>query len=294
MNPVRPFVALALGLPLLAPAAPARAETPAATRWIVTAGRGAGAAGEQFTSSLDLLNPNASDATVEVTFLPQSPLDAAGSALGDNTGAAARTFVVPAGRNLHVHDFWALFGGAGNAGAIRIVPTGGTDALGNPLSVAALSRTTGVKRNPDREFRGPLIGAQGPGTLLAAGETGRVPLLETGPSNLSSYRSNLFLLSTNAATSTVVELTLLDAEGESRGTKTVTLGKLSQTQVNDVGRYFGYQTCAHGCPSGSPEPETFDVLVRVRSGGPVAAGGVVIEAENGSSIYVEPVLVVAP
>jgi hypothetical protein len=287
------FLVLFVALSSLGPAPASAAEPPAAVRWIVTAGRGAGAAGEQYYSTLDLLNPNAVDATVEVSFLPQSPLDASGNALGDNSGAPARTFLVPAGGNLRVDTFWTQFGDAGNAGAIRVVPTG-TDAQGNPLSVVPLSRTSGVKQDPYREFRGPLIVGQGPATLLGAGETGRVPLLETGQSLFTSYRSNLFLLSTSREAGTVVELTLLDAAGESRGTRTITLGRLSQTQVNDVGRYFGYQTCAHGCPSGSPYPETFDVLVRVVSGGPVAAGGVVIEAENGSSIYVEPVKVAAP
>ena len=293
MGIVKGLGAAVLALSAFVRSGPVLAQSSDLTQWIVTTGRGAGAAGEEYFSSVHLVNPNAVAAPVEISFLPQSALDASGSALGDNSGSVPRSFLVPAGQDVWVSGFWSDFGGAGNAGAVRVVPTG-TDGQGRPLPVAALSRTSGVKRNPDREFRGPLIAAQGAGTLVAAGESARIPLLETGQSDLTSYRSNVFLLSTNSGTITVVDLTLLDAAGESRGTKTVTLGRLSQTQVNDVGRYFGYQTCAHGCPSGSPSPETFDVLLKVRSGGPVAAGGFVIEAENGSGYYVPPVKVAAP
>lgn len=285
-------LALVAILSFLGLAPRAHAESAEGTRWIVTTARGTGAAGEHYWSTVSLLNPNAVSVEVEVTFLPQSALDGSGHALGDNSAAPASVVAVPAGQTQEL-SWWWWPGESSIAGAIRVVPIT-KDSQGRPLPVAAFSRTSGTKVDPEREFRGPFIAAQGPETLVGVGAAARIPLLETGPSRNSSYRSNLFLLSTNPETDSEVEVTLVDGGGESRGTKVLTLGRLSQTQLNDLGRAFGYELCLHGCPSGDLMPETFDILLRVRTGGPIVAGGVVIEATNGSGIYVVPVKVAAP
>ena len=280
----RTCTALALGLSALVTAVPARAVPPEANRWIVSTGKGPGAGGEFYWPSLRLLNSNPTDAPVELSFLPQSGLDASGSATGDNAGVSSVSIVVPAGQTLDLAPSWNPFGATGRAGAVRIASTG-VDAQGRPLVVEGYSQTTVLVGEPAHEVLGPHIPTQGPGSLIAGGESAWVPFLVTGGWEESGlYRSNLFLLSTNADSNTVVTLTLVDYDNETRGSRDVTLGRLAQTQVNDVARFFGYVTCANGCPSSQPQAETFSIVATVRSGGPVAVGGVVIESLRGSSV----------
>ena len=293
MKILKGSAALVLGLLSLVPPSPSHAESPAATQWIVATGQGKGAKGESYWASLYLFNSSPLDATVELTFLQQSPLDPSGRALGDNSAAPSTSVLVPAGQKLNLRSVWDPFGDEGRAGAVRVTTTG-KDPQGQPLAVSALSLTTVFRGDPVQETLGPLIPAQGPDSLVGVGQTTQVPLLRTGWSEPAWYRSNLFLLSTNAGSDTVVTVTLIDMSGESRGSKDLTLGRLSQTQINGVAAFFDYQLCAHGCPSGLPETEVFDVFVTVRSCGPVAVGGVVIENNTGASLYLPSVRSTAP
>ena len=63
---------------------------------------------------------------------------------------------------------------------------------------------------------------------------------------------------------------------------------------NDVADAFDYVLCLHGCPSASPFPEAFEIEVRVLSGGPVAAAGIVLENETGSTTFVPALRTAAP
>ncbi len=292
MKTVKALAAAVLGLAALAPSRTVLAETPDATRWIVTTARRHGALGEQYFSTVLVHNPNAVDATASGSFLPQSPLDASGRALGDNSDAASAEVTIPAGGSVELASFWPEPGG-NLAGAVRVTSTT-TDSGGRPLPLTAHSVTRAFRPSPAGVVLGPLIEGVSAASLIGAGETGRIPYLEAGQSLDNTFRSNVFLLSTSAAEETELTLTLLDGDGESRGEKTITLGRLAQTQLNDVARAFGYVTCLHGCPSGSPSPEPIEVRVRVVHGGPVVAAGVLIENESGSNLFVPSVKTTTP
>lgn len=284
--------ALVLGLSLLASAPPVMAESPEADRWIVTTARGHGARGETYHSTVRVFNPHAVDATAAWAFLPQSPLDSSGRALGDNSNTPSTTVTIPAGGSVELSSFWPP-AGMNLAGAIRVTSLA-TDAGGKPLPLTARSVTRARRASPAGEVLGPLIEGLPASSLLAMGETGLIPHLEAGQSVDSSFRSNVLLLSTNAAEETELTLTLIDRDGESRGEKTIALGRLAQTQLNDVAGYFRYVTCLRGCPSGSPVPEPIEVRVRIVRGGPVAAAGILIENESGSNLYVPAIRTTSP
>lgn len=292
MKTVKATAVAVLGFAALVPSHAIVAESPDATRWIVTTARGHGARGEQYFSTVRVHNPNTVDATATWSFLPQSPLDASGRAPGDNSGAPSTAVTTPAGQSVELSSFWPQ-PGTNLAGGVRVTSTS-MDSGGRPLPLTAYSVTRAFRASPAGVVLGPLIEGLPSPSLVGAGETGRVPYLEAGQSDDNTFRSNVFLLSTNAAEETELTLTLIDGDGESRGEKTITLGRLAQTQLNDVARAFGYVPCLHGCPSGSLYPEPIEVLVRVVRGGPVAAAGVLIENESGSNLYVPSVKTVAP
>ena len=108
-----------------------------------------------------------------------------------------------------------------------------------------------------------------------------MPYISGSPSSASGYRTNLFLLSANGTANTVVDVTLRKADGTSAGTKTITLGKFSQTQINGIANFFGYTPAA--------SETNMTALVTVTSGGPVATGASVIDNAIGSISYSPPV-----
>lgn len=286
MTSPKTHAAVAAGLLVIISSRPIDAASPVQTQWVVTTAKATGARGEEFVSSLRLLNLNSLEASVALTFLPQSPLDASLRANGDNSNASSVSVVVPAGKKLDIGDVFSFLGGNSGAGAIRVASSG-RDPQGQPLSVAALSLTTTVVGSPAQVLFGPSIPAQGPDALVGVGEPAWVPFLWTGGAPEGSwYRSNVFLLSTNVDSQTVVTVTLVDYAHNVRGSKDVTLARLAQTQINDVGSFFGYQPCFYGCPSGTPQPEEILLSLSVRSGGPVAAGGSIIDNLTGASLYV--------
>src|SRR5512140_3708515 len=90
------------GFLFLIPALPTDAASP--TQWVVTTAKATGARGEENASTLRLFNFNPFDATVALSFLPQSPLDASLRATGDNSKASSVSVVVPAGQKLNVEN----------------------------------------------------------------------------------------------------------------------------------------------------------------------------------------------
>lgn len=284
--------ALALLLSTAVSPAHALAQSREETQWIVTTARGTGARGQTYYSTVHLFNPHAVDVSATWTFLPQSALEPFGRALGENVNAPSATVVVPAGKAIDLTSLWPA-SGAGAAGAVRIASIQ-PEGQPQPLPVTAHSVTSVYAPGTVRVVAGPFIAGQGEASLLRAGEIGRIRSLLTGYSETASYRSNVVLLSTDPVEETELTLTLFDHSGESRGSRSITLGRLAQTQVNDVADVFDYVLCLHGCPSASPFPEAFEMEIRVLSGGPVAAAGIVLENETGSTTFVPALRTAAP
>jgi len=260
------------------------ADTPATTQWVVTSAKASGG-GNDYVTSLRIVNPNATAAPVDMYFLAASSLDGSNNALGDNSGAAKVSVTVPANQTLALDNVLALtFGltGPGNyAGGIR-VEAPGTDSLGRPLAVWVLSQTLVVNAKNQAGTPGTngfAIPSQNQDQVVAVGETAYVPYISGSPSTTppSGYRTNLFLLSANGTGSTVVNVTLRKSDGTSAGTKTLTLGKFSQTQINGIANFFGYTPAA--------SDTNMTAIVTVTSGGPVAIGASVIDNAIGSISY---------
>jgi hypothetical protein len=275
---VRP---LALAALLVLPAA-LFADTPATTQWVVTSAKASGG-GNDYVTSLRIVNPYATAAPVDMYFLPASSLDGSNSALGDNSGSAKVSVTVPANQTLALDDVLATKFGATGAGGIR-VEAPGTDAGGLPLAVWVLSQTLVVNAKSSTGVSGTngfAIPSQSQDQLVALGETAYVPYISGSPTSTSGYRTNLFLLSANGSGNTTVDVTLRKSDGTSAGTKTLTLGKFSQTQINGIASFFGYTPAA--------SETNMTALVTVTSGEPVATGASVIDNAIGSISYSPPV-----
>jgi hypothetical protein len=263
---------------LLTPAALV-ADTPATTQWVVTSAKLTGAGGNQYVTSLRIVNPNAVPAPVDLYFLPQT---ADGS--GDNSGAGKVSVTVPANSTLAIDDvIGTKFGASAPAGGIRIESTGTTPnavwVLSQTLVVNALS-STGVSGT-----NGFAIPSQNTDQLVALGETAYVPYVSASNSSSSGYRTNLFLLSANGTGTTVVTVTLLKGDGTVLGTRDITLAKLAQTQINGIAAQFGYT------PGGTGVDTNLTATVTVKSGGPVATGASVIDNAISSISYAPPMKV---
>jgi hypothetical protein len=258
------------------------ADTPAVTQWVVTSAKASGG-GNDYVTSLRIVNPNATAAQVDMYFLPASGLDTSNNALGDNSGAAKVSVSVPGNSTLALDDVLATKFGAAGAGGIR-VEAPGTDPGGRSLAVWVLSQTLVVNARSATGVSGTngfAIPSQNQDQLVAVGETAYVPYISGSPTSTSGYRTNLFLLSANGTGNTVVDVTLRKSDGTSAGTKTLTLGKFSQTQINGIASFFGYTPAA--------SDTNMTALVKVTSGGPVATGASVIDNAIGSISYSPPV-----
>jgi hypothetical protein len=266
----------ALVAALLTPAA-LLADTPSTTQWIVTSAKVTGAGGNQYVSSLRLVNPNASVAPVDLTFLPASD----GS--GDNGTSQAKSVVVNAHSTLAIDDVLGSFGVTG-AGGILVKSTGVVPvpvwALSQTLVVNALS-STGVPGT-----NGFAIPAQNTDQIVAAGETAYIPYVSSSSSATSGYRTNVFLLSADTTGSTTVTVKLLKGDGTVFGSRDITLARLAQTQINGIAGSFGY--------TANDTNLTATVTV-VRNadgtGGPVATGASVIDNAISSISYSPPMKV---
>ena len=281
----KPFRSLALAAIPLLPAT-LLADTPASTQWIVTSAKVSGG-GNDYVTSLRIVNPNAAAVEVDMYFLPQTPLDASNNALGDNSAAPKVAVTVPANSTLALDDVLASKFGTAGAGGIRIESFAATGGLNPaPAGVWVLSQTLVVNAKNQAGTPGTngfAIPSQNQDQVVAVGETAYVPYISGSPSTTppSGYRTNLFLLSTNATGTTGVTVTLRKGDGTSLGSKNITLGKLSQTQINNIASFFGYVPAA--------SDTNLTALVTVTSGGPVATGASIIDNAIGSISYAPPV-----
>ncbi len=279
----KPFRTLALAAISLLPAT-LLADTPASTQWVVTSAKVSGG-GNDYVTSLRIVNPNPFAVEVDLYFLPQSPLDASNSALGDNSGAQKVVVNVPANSTLALDDVLASKFGTAGAGGILVASFAATGGL-NPdaAGVWVLSQTLVVNARNQAGTPGTngfAIPSQNQDQVVAVGETAYVPYVSASPPGGSGYRTNLFLLSTNATDTTGVTVTLRKGDGTSVGSKNLTLGKRSQTQINRIGDFFGYVPAA--------SDTNLTALVTVTSGGPVATGASIIDNAIGSISYAPPV-----
>jgi hypothetical protein len=282
---LKPFRSLALAAILLQPAS-VLADTPASTQWVVTSAKVSGG-GNDYVTSLRIVNPNPFAVEVDMYFLPQTGLDASNSALGDNSLAPKVVVTVPANSTLALDDVLASKFGAAGAGGIRVASfaaTGGPSPA--PAGVWVLSQTLVVNARNQAGTPGTngfAIPSQNQDQVVGIGETAYVPYISASPSTTppSGYRTNLFLLSTNATDTTDVTVTLRKGDGTSAGSKNLTLGKLSQTQINNIASFFGYVPTANDT--------NLTALVTVTKGGPVATGASIIDNAIGSISYAPPV-----
>src|ERR1017187_2746328 len=116
------FFSLALAAIPLLPAT-LLADPPAATQWVVTSAKASGG-GNDYVSSLRIVNPNAVAAEVDMYFLPYSQLDASNNALGDNSGAQKVVVTVPGNSTLALDDVLTANFGATGSGGIRVEAPG--------------------------------------------------------------------------------------------------------------------------------------------------------------------------
>lgn len=249
------------------------ADTPATTQWVVTSAKATGAGGEDYRTSLRIVNPNAVPAPFDMYFLRASD----GS--GDNSGAGKVSGSVPANSTLAIDDVLATSFGTTGAGGIRIESTGLT-----PTAVWVLSQTLVANARSASGVPGTngfAIPAQTTEQLVAAGETAYVPYVSASTSGSSGYRTNVFLLSANGTGSTVVTVKLLKGDGTVLGSRDVTLAKYGQTQINNIAASFGY----------SADDTNLTATVTVKSGGPVATGASVIDNAISSISYSPPMKV---
>ncbi len=276
---------LALLFALLFTASPlAAVDSPAVSQGLVTSGHATGSHGEQFVTSLRIVNDNAAAATVDVTYYPRVTFDKpSASASADNTfNVLTATVTVPARRTYAVDDaLGTLFGitSTSASGALwidsrTVVPL---SVLSETLVVNA--RGLDPQGNPVSGTYGFAIPGQIPENALAIGDVGYVPYLAGSSTTTQGYRSNLFLFAANGETNTVVNVKLVrGADGTTVGSRDVTLGKWVQTQINDMAGFFGL----------SETNTNLTVVLTVKSGGPVFTGASVNDNGTGSQVYAPP------
>ena len=258
---------------------PASADTPATTQWLVTSAKATGAGGEEFVTSVRIVNPGAAAAAVDLYFLPASAVDGSNAALGDNSNPVRSTVSVAAGQTLAIDDLLGSRFGVSGAGGVRIE---------SRLPVSVLSQTLNTKARSASGAAGT-YGFAIPGQTLdqavSAGDTAYVPYVSSAPDgSASGYRTNLFLQSANSTAQTVVTVRLAAADGTTLGQADYTLGKSSQTQINRIASVFGYSAAS----------TNLTAWITVKSGGPVVTGASVIDNAIGSISYSPPFKVFAP
>ncbi len=288
MRARNPLFSLLIVVIIVIVALPLRATTPASELWLVTSAKTTGKNGEQYVSSLRLVNPSATvTANVTLYLLTQTALDANGNALGDNSGATTTTLQVPPGQTVAADDYLnSLFGLSSGVAGLRITSDDGSSTP-NPVPIIVLSQTlvanarsaTGVPGT-----NGFAIPAQTGDDAVGQGDVGYVPYLSAAPDTTQGYRSNLFLLSLNNTTNTTVNVNLVKGDGTSLGTKTITLGNWSQTQINNIGPYFGYSQNDTNLTAEITVVPNPDGSV----GGPVVTGASIIDNAIASISYAPP------
>ena len=274
-----PLLAAALLLPVgLAPA-----DAPARSQWVLATAKATGQGGEQFVSSLRIVNPGAEAAKVTVTYLAQSPIDGSNTASGDNSGAPTAQLAVAGGETLAVEDvLGALFGASLSPFGI---PAGGLHVTSDrPVSV--LSRTFVANARSSTGVPGTYgfsIPAQVEAQAVSPGDTAFVSYVAASPDARSGFRSNFIMLNTTSSPA-VVSVDLRKGDGTSVGHRDYSLGKLSAAQAGNLSGSFGY---------GGPDTN-LTAVVTVKSGGPVVVGCSIIDNAISSIAYAPPSKITLP
>ena len=267
------------GLALLLLAGPAVADTPATTQWVLATAKATGRGGEEFVSSLRIVNPFSQAATVDLTYLAQSPIDATLAATGDNGAAPKVRVTVGPGETLAIEDLLGTTF-AGQAAPFGI-PAGGV-RVDSDLPVSVLSRTFVANARSATGIPGTFgfsIPAQVAAQAVSAGESAWLTYVASSPSASSGFRTNLILLNTGTGNA-VVSVALARGDGTLVApARDYTLGRLSAAQQGDVGAAFGLAAA----------DTNLRLVVTGKSGGPVAIGASLIDNAISSIAYVPPV-----
>lgn len=276
-----PLAGLALLLTLGTPAA---AETPATTQWVLATAKATGKNGEDFVSSLRIVNPTSQAAAVDLTYFAQSPIDGGFAAAGDNSGAPTVRVAVGPGETLRVED---VLGSKFDASRAPFGISAGGIRVDSDVPVSVLSRTFVANARSAAGVPGTYgftIPAQVAAQTLSAGETGWLAYAAASPSGTSGFRTNVIFLNTGART-TVATVALLRADGTPVApARDYTLAPYGAAQQGDVGTSFG---------AGTAETN-LRVAVTVKSGGPLAFGASLIDNAISSIAYLPPAKVDAP
>ena len=277
-------IAALAALSLLIGAPAALADSPVLDQWVVTSAHTTGFGGALFISSVRIVNANSVTATVDLYYLPQTPLDATHSALGDNSGAQKVTVTVGANQTLALDDIVAnKFGSAAPAGGIHIVSNVPVSVLSQVL-VANAKSSTGVPGTNGFAIPGQTIDQ-----AIAVGDTAFIPYVSScsvcDGASAAGYRTNIFLQSALATGNSVVHVKLVKGDGTLVGEGDYTLGKLSQTQINRIASdQFGYST----------SDTNLTAIITVKSGGPVLTGASIIDNAILSQSYAPPTKIWLP
>jgi hypothetical protein len=267
------------GLALLLLGGPAVADTPATTQWVLATAKATGRGGEEFVSSLRIVNPFSQAATVDLTYLAQSPIDATLAATGDNGAAPKVRVTVGPGETLAIEDLLGTTF-AGQAAPFGI-PAGGV-RVDSDIPVSVLSRTFVANARSATGTPGTFgfsIPAQVAAQAVSAGETAWLTYVSSSPSASNGFRTNLILLNTGTG-SAVVSVALARGDGTLVApARDYTLGRLSAAQQGDVGAAFGLAAA----------DTNLRIIVTGKSGGPVAIGASLIDNAISSVAYVPPV-----
>ena len=258
-------------------------DFPATTQWVLTSAKVPNVfPAPQYVTSLRIVNPNAQAASVDLTYLSQSPLDSSYTAGGDNGAATPVRVKVGANQTLAIEDVvTTTFGDPAPFGA----HAGGIRAVSD-LPVSVFSRTYVSNAQSSSGVPGTFgisIPAVVSDLAVSAGDTAYLPYGAASPDTTKGFRSNLVLLNTAAGTS-VAHVKVVQGDGTTVGERDYTLARLAQTQQNRLPDSFGYT---------GPD-ENLTVIVTVTSGGPVAVGLTPIDNAINSQNFTGPSKIFAP
>ncbi len=278
-------------LVLLLVASPlAAVDSPSVSQWLVTSGHATGMHGEQFVTSLRIVNDSALAATVDVTYYPRVDFNSGtASASGDNTFAAITATVTVAARRTYAVDdaLGTLFGITSTtaSGALRVESRNGIPLSVLSETLVANARGLDPQGNPVSGTYGFAIPGQLVENAVAVGDVGYVPYLASSATTAQGFRSNLFLFAANGDVNTVVTVKLVrGADGTTVGSRDVTLGTWVQTQINGIAGFFNL----------SETNTNLTAVLTVKSGGPVFTGASVNDNGTGSQVYTPPTKSWAP
>lgn len=252
------------------------ADSPEPLQWVLATVKATGAGGEQFQSALVLSNPTKDSVSVDLSYLPQSPLDAKFVANGANPSPETLKITVGAGETRRLEDVLgtrfaerAPHGIA--AGAIVMEATAPVVILSQTFNVAA--RTCDGRQGT---FGFTIPGASF-GDLISPLETALLPGLAVGPTGSPGFRSNVIFLNTgNRPTSILVKL--YRGNGSLVGERVYGLMPYASAQQGNIGASFGL---------GSTTDSNLYITATVEPGGsPILIGASVIDNVIGSINFV--------